>query len=118
MKHVRARAALVAAVVAAFVAAPAATAGDGLRHGDGAKNAVFAQTNELSGNRIAVYDRADDGTLAAAGSYATGGTGGTALPGTESDHLATQGSLIYDSRHSLLCGERGQRQRLRVPRRW
>src|SRR5436309_45400 len=44
------------------------------------KNAVFVQTNELTGNRVVVYDRAQDGTLALAGSYATGGLGGAALP--------------------------------------
>jgi hypothetical protein len=34
--------------------------------------------------------------------YPTGGRGGAAAPGTESDLLASQGSLIYDARHSLL----------------
>ena len=34
--------------------------------------------------------------------YATGGNGGAALPGTESDRLASQGSLVYDAGHSLL----------------
>ena len=66
------------------------------------KGAVFVQTNELAGNRIVVYDRAEDGTLTPAGSYATGGLGGAALPGTESDRLASQGSLVYDRHHKLL----------------
>jgi len=63
-------------------------------------SAVFVQTNEPSGNQIAVYDRNADGTLTRAGTYATGGLGGAALPGTESDHLATQGSLVRT--HDLL----------------
>jgi hypothetical protein len=63
---------------------------------------VFVQTNELSGNRILVYDRRPDGHLLYAGSYVTGGKGGAALPGTESDHLASQGSLVYDKRHRQL----------------
>jgi 6-phosphogluconolactonase (cycloisomerase 2 family) len=68
----------------------------------GSENAVFVQTNETTGNRVAVYDRAHDGTLSPAGSYATGGLGGAALPGAESDHLASQGSLVYDREHKLL----------------
>src|SRR5438094_9792618 len=64
------------------------------------KRAVFVQTNELTGTQIAVYDRNSDGTLTRAGTYATGGFGGAALPGTESDRLATQGSLVLA--HDLL----------------
>jgi 6-phosphogluconolactonase (cycloisomerase 2 family) len=54
---------------------------------------VFVQTNEPSGNHIDVFDRGADGRLTLAGTYATGGRGGVAAPGTESDHLASQGSL-------------------------
>lgn len=67
-----------------------------------AANAVFVQTNQPSGNQVVVYDRAADGTLSRAGIYATGGDGGTAAPGTETDHLASQGSLVYDAAHQLL----------------
>ena len=63
---------------------------------------MFVQTNEPAGNRIVVYDRAKDGTLTPAGSYATGGLGGAAAPGTESDRIASQGSLVYDREHKLL----------------
>src|SRR5438046_1503146 len=62
--------------------------------------AVFVQTNEATGNQIAVYDRNSDGTLTRAGTYATGGLGSAALPGTESDRLASQGSLALA--HDLL----------------
>ncbi|HEX6490841.1 MAG TPA: beta-propeller fold lactonase family protein [Gaiellaceae bacterium] len=89
-----------AAAAAVMATAPAASAGSGDR--DGAGQAVFVQTNELTGNRIAVYDRSPDGTLTPAGTYATGGNGGAALPGTQSDHLASQGSLVYDADHALL----------------
>jgi 6-phosphogluconolactonase (cycloisomerase 2 family) len=57
---------------------------------------VFVQTNEPSGNAIAVYRRGNDGQLTRVGTYGTGGLGGAALPGTESDRLATQGSLALD----------------------
>src|SRR5207247_1123360 len=60
--------------------------------------AVFVQTNELGGNQIAVYDRAPDGTLTQVGTYATGGLGGAAVPGTESDRLGSQGSLVLAHR--------------------
>ena len=63
---------------------------------------VFVQTNEPTGNSIVVYDRASDGHLTQAGRYATGGNGGVAAPGTESDHLGSQGSLVYDAADRLL----------------
>src|SRR5262249_55994749 len=42
-----------------------------------------------------------EGTLSFAGAYSTGGLGGQ-LDGSVSDHLASQGALTYDPRHSLL----------------
>ena len=66
------------------------------------QHAVFVQTNEPAGNRIIVFDRARNGQLSQAGTYPTGGNGGVAAPGDEPDHLASQGSLVYDWRHSLL----------------
>jgi hypothetical protein len=57
---------------------------------------VFVQTDNLAGNAIAVYDRAGNGTLSPAGTYATGGKGGQ-LNGSVVDHLGSQGSLQYDA---------------------
>jgi Lactonase, 7-bladed beta-propeller len=91
--------------VAALAGAQAAypDRGHGRGHGHARSGSVvWVQTNELSGNRIVVYDRAPDGTLSPAGAYATGGNGGAAAPGTESDRIASQDSLAYDTRHSLL----------------
>jgi hypothetical protein len=79
-----------------------ATGGVARGAGSPAGAAVFVQTNEPTGNHIVVYDRGSDGVLSEAGRYSTGGDGGVAAPGTESDHLASQGSLVYDGRHSLL----------------
>jgi 6-phosphogluconolactonase (cycloisomerase 2 family) len=87
--------AVLALFVAALAAAPTALAG-------GKAPVVFVQTNELGGNQVAVFDRGGDGRLTRAGTYATGGNGGAAAPGTESDRLASQGSLVYDASHSLL----------------
>jgi 6-phosphogluconolactonase (cycloisomerase 2 family) len=84
------------AVLMALVAARAATADAG------AAGLVFVQTNEPSGNHVVVYDRGSDGTLTRAGTYATGGNGGAALPGTETDRLASQGSLAYDAASNLV----------------
>jgi 6-phosphogluconolactonase (cycloisomerase 2 family) len=107
MRH----AALLALVAAIAALAGAQSAysdrGDGHEHGHGnghgrSGSVVWVQTNELSGNSIVVYDRAANGTLSQAGTYATGGNGGAAAPGTESDRIASQDSLVYDSGHSLL----------------
>src|SRR3954454_3310332 len=70
MRHRPAAAILLAALTALFVG-QAAGAHTTQRNTD----AVFVQTNELSGNRVVVYDRAKDGALTPAGSYATGGLG-------------------------------------------
>ena len=62
---------------------------------------VFVQTDAITGNAIAVYDRTADGTLRAAGTYPTGGLGAV-LTGSVVDHLASQGSLAYDRTSGLL----------------
>jgi 6-phosphogluconolactonase (cycloisomerase 2 family) len=102
MTHRPVLAALFAALALALVGAQASLADRG--HGDGrhGKAVVFVQTNEPSGNQIAVYDRGRDGRLTRIATYPTGGLGGTASPGTESDHLASQGSLVFDRDHRLL----------------
>ena len=87
--------ALLVCFFAALGFTPAAFAG-------GKSPVVYVQTNELGGNHVVVYDRGGDGRLSQAGTYATGGNGGAAAPGTESDRLASQGSLAYDAEHSLL----------------
>jgi len=78
----------------ASTAAPAFSSG-------GASHAVFAATDNTSGNQVVAYYRAPDGTLSPAGTYATGGLGGV-LAGSVVDHLASQGSLSYDPGHGLL----------------
>lgn len=94
---------LLASTLGALVSAQTALTDDGQAgRGGGTAQLVFVQTNEASGNRIVVYRRTDDGRLVQPRSFATGGRGGVAAPGTESDHLASQGSLVYDSPHSLL----------------
>jgi DNA-binding beta-propeller fold protein YncE len=93
-----------AAAVAAAAVATAATpafASASSPAGVGAGHAVFVQTDNTAGNHVVAYDRAADGTLAPAGSYATGGRGGI-LAGSVVDHTASQGSLAYDPRHGLL----------------
>jgi hypothetical protein len=101
MKRLTAGVALIAAAAAVSAGAQAASADDGGGGGNKAST-VFVQTNEPSGNRVLVYDRGSDGQLTFAAAYATGGNGGVAAPGAESDHLASQGSLVYDAGHKLL----------------
>ena len=82
----------------------ATAAADGLhRGGPGPRDAgtVFVQTDNLAGNQIVAYDRAGNGTLTQAGTYATGGLGGQ-LTGSVVDHVASQGSLVYDRQDGLL----------------
>ena len=82
------------------LAAPAANASS-------TNAAVFAQTDNLAGNSVVVYDRAGDGTLTEAHSYPTGGLGGQ-LSGSVADHLGSQESLVYDrSAHTLLAVNAG-----------
>jgi 6-phosphogluconolactonase (cycloisomerase 2 family) len=100
MTHRSAFLAFLAVLTFALVGAQASFAHDGHGHRGHHGRFVYVQTNEPSGNTIAVYRRGHDGQLARVGTYATGGLGGAALPGTESDRLATQSSLALD--HGLL----------------
>jgi 6-phosphogluconolactonase (cycloisomerase 2 family) len=94
-------AAVAVAVTTAF--AGAAGASDYQHHFDNqfdnhhhnSEHPVFVQTDNLSGNQVVSYDRADDGTLSFANTYDTGGIGGQ-LTGSVVDHLASQGSLATD----------------------
>jgi DNA-binding beta-propeller fold protein YncE len=89
----------------AALAAPASASGPASkpasRPGNHSGQAVFVQTDDPAGNTVVAYDRAADGALIQAGSFGTGGRGGV-LAGSVVDHLASQGSLSYDSRHHLL----------------
>ena len=100
---------LAGAVTALAMMAMAAAAGPALAdqppgHGfypNGPAGVVFVQTEGLSGNQIVVYQRRQNGTLAPAGTYATGGLGGQ-LTGSVVDHTASQGSLFYDREDDVL----------------
>lgn len=63
--------------------------------------AVFLQHNGSNANTVTAYARHADGTLTEAGTYPTGGRGGT-QQGAVVDPLASQGGLTYDPRHQLL----------------
>jgi hypothetical protein len=80
-----------AVIAVAVVPGTAFAAMQAAGHSPGQAGAVFVQTDAVSGNSVAVYDRAADGTLRAAGTYQTGGLGGI-LNGSAVDHLASQGS--------------------------
>ena len=97
-----AAAGVAAVATTALLATPSLAATHTAAHTGGRPSGdVFVQTDNTSGNAIAVYHRNADGTLTAAGQYATGGLGGV-LAGSVVDHLASQGSLTYDAEHGLL----------------
>ncbi|KND27943.1 hypothetical protein IQ63_34660 [Streptomyces acidiscabies] len=81
------------AAAAAVATVNIASAGEPARDAK-SDRAVFVQANELDGNTIRVFARAEDGTLTAAGRYATGGKGGDQVD-APTDSLASQGSLVH-----------------------
>ena len=83
------------------IAAGASGPAPGPSFGEGFQHPVFVQTDNVAGNQVVTYDRAANGTLTLANTYATGGLGGV-LNGSQVDHLGSEGSLTYDSAHSLL----------------
>ena len=95
------RVAAAAAVAAAAVTTAATPAFASASSPAGPGGAVFVQTDNTAGNHVVAYDRAADGTLRPAGSYATGGRGGI-LAGSVVDHTASQGSLAWDPAHARL----------------
>ena len=83
--------ALLIAAVAAF-AAPVASAA----HRDAAGGAVYALTNQASGNGVAYYSRAADGTLSLVATYATRGAGTGANLGSQGAvALSDDGKLLF-----------------------
>jgi 6-phosphogluconolactonase (cycloisomerase 2 family) len=87
----------VLALSALFAGASFGAAADGRDQG----RAVFVLTDNTTANQVVAYDRAADGSLKQAGSYATGGKGGV-LAGSVVDHTASQGALAYDASRGLL----------------
>jgi 6-phosphogluconolactonase len=78
--------ALALALAAVFLVLAAPAMASGGRGGDGA---VYTLTNSASGNAVAVFDRANDGSLTAEGTVPTGGAGTGA-------GLGSQGALVLD----------------------
>jgi 6-phosphogluconolactonase (cycloisomerase 2 family) len=97
----RLRTGIVASAALAAVAGFATPAFASTHGSWSAGGAVFVQTDNTAGNQIVAYQRTASGTLTQAGVYNTGGLGGM-LAGSVVDHLASQGSLQYDQRRSLL----------------
>jgi 6-phosphogluconolactonase len=79
-------------------AASIATALDAQRAAEaaGGRRAVYTLTNQVAGNAVAVFNRAADGTLTAAGTVATGGTGtGAGLGSQGAVALSDDGQLLF-----------------------
>jgi 6-phosphogluconolactonase (cycloisomerase 2 family) len=95
-------AAIVTAVAISLIAGPRLLGHAAAGEQAGPPRAVFIQTNDPAANSIVSYQRNADGTLTQSGIFATGGKGGKALPGTESDPLASQNSLVFDPTSRML----------------
>ncbi|HJP65066.1 MAG TPA: beta-propeller fold lactonase family protein [Actinomycetota bacterium] len=91
-RSIPARRLLLTVLLGALVVLPSATAGGAPLVPAGA---VFVLSNAVSGNDVIAFARAADGSLTAAGSFATGGLGTGAI--TES-----QGSVVVSPDHRLL----------------
>lgn len=76
-----------AAAVALATALP--LAGTSAAAAAGSAGAVYVLSNQPAGNAVIAYDRAADGTLSPAGSYATGGTG-------TGGSLGSQNAVVVD----------------------
>ena len=64
--------------------------------GDNGPRAVYTLTNQVSGNAVAVFARSGDGTLTAAGTFATGGAGtGAGLGSQGAVTLSDDGRLLF-----------------------
>jgi 6-phosphogluconolactonase (cycloisomerase 2 family) len=73
----------------------------------GGRHALFVETDNTTANQILAYHRGSDGSLSLAGTYDTGGTGGTAV-GATADPLASQGGLaLADQGSELLAVNAG-----------
>jgi 6-phosphogluconolactonase (cycloisomerase 2 family) len=77
------------------LAATTLIAGPASAGGASHEGAVFAMSDNLSGNTVVAYDRDTSGRLNQAGAYSTGGLGGQ-LTGSVVDHTASQGALALD----------------------
>jgi DNA-binding beta-propeller fold protein YncE len=62
---------------------------------------VFVQSNDPERNSILAFRRAADGSLTPAGEFETGGRGG-AQTDNPFDPLASQESLVFDSKHRMM----------------
>ena len=72
------------------------TADAGAGSGTNGPGAVYALTNQVTGNAVAVFTRAADGTLTAAGAVGTGGTGtGSGLGSQGSVALSADGRWLF-----------------------
>jgi hypothetical protein len=92
----------IAIVALALGSAQAASTKDSHKKRGNHDKLVFVQTNELDGNRIAVFRRGRNGQLIRGDTFPTGGLGGIATPGNEPDRIASQGSLVLARRDRLL----------------
>lgn len=95
---------LPALVLACFAFATQVASAQAPTHFGRSGGTVYAMTNAADGNRVVVFDRADDGSLRRVGSFSTGGTG-------SGGGLGSQGALtLSDSGRWLLAVNAGSNE--------
>ena len=89
---------------------------------DGGGRSLYTQTNDPAGNTVQKFDRAADGTLSPAGTFATGGAGLATLGGRQGAvELSDDGRTLFavnagsDSVSAFRVGHRGPRLLGSVP---
>jgi 6-phosphogluconolactonase len=87
------------AIVAGAVALAALVLVGAAMAGDDHPGAVYTLTNSPAGNAVAVFDRAADGTLTAAGTFPTGGLGSGAGLGSQNSLV-----LVHDTLFAVNSG--------------
>jgi 6-phosphogluconolactonase len=78
------------------------SSGDSRADGNLRRGAVYVMTNQPTGNAVAAFSRAPDGTLTLVGTFPTGGLGTGGPP----DPLRSQGSLILSGQEPGAGGRR------------
>ena len=108
---------LLLALAAVLLLAPSAMA-------SGGRGSLYTQTNDPSGNAVQKFERARDGSLTPAGTFATGGAGLATLGGRQGAvELSGDGRALYavnagsDSVSVFRTGHRAPRLVARVPSR-
>ena len=92
----RSRAVLIALALIAATVLAATLSADAMASGDRGGGALYTQTNDPGGNSVQRFERGRDGSIAPAGTFATGGAGLAGLGGRQGAvELSDDGRYLY-----------------------